>query len=1713
MKKYYSLFLFLFLFGKHFSQNYIYGNEWIAYNQKYYKIKLYKEGVYKVDSTTLANSGISLSLINPQNFQIFINGKEQYIHVHGETDGVFNASDFIEFYGNKNNCSFDSSMYSFDAVSISSGNVHLPNPYYSVIQDTAIAFLTWNNSVSNKRFTIDLSDTLFSLNTPASYFFNESVIASNAVYLTGAYNSIGAVDSRYFASEGFADGGFTSGGASDVYSIPSPNAYSGGPMATLTTGFIGSSIDFNLSANSTLDHHVKGEWMDIAGNNTVFSDTFFYGFKNIRINAAINASSLGNNTNVSFTSLVDPTYVNGNSSSVAFVKLWYPQTFNMNGSNFYNFYLPDETLPQAKTFADFSNFNYLPGDSVKAFDITNGKLIYPVMNGPSGKFLVPNSGNTKKVHITTNNLDINVTGLVAVNGTGSFVDYSQQSADSVFLIVTNSKFWNEALLYKSHRQTIGGGDFNVLVANINDLYDQFAYGLVKHPKSIRNFSKFILDTFPSAAPPKYLFLIGKSTVGFYGFYDPAYYNKNLVPTYGSPPSDNLLTAGLNGTFLEPAIPTGRIAATTSQEVLWYLDKVIEHDAMTLAHWQKNIVHFVGGTGQGEQNLFNSYMAGYANIISGLSFGGSVNLFKKNTSSPVQSIIADSIIDVVNSGVSLMTFYGHGSNSAFDINLNDANVYSNQGKYPVVLANSCYAGDIHLLDTISLSERYLFTQNKGAIAFVASVSAGVAQVLANYSTNFYQSLTSTCYGKGIGDIVKNSVIMSQNIFSLSADSTEKLTAMEMALHGDPSVKINPFNKPDYSITNSDLTFNTSLSVDSILVSLKILNLAKAVDDTISVKITRIKPDGSIVNYIKTISAPYNTTTLSFFVPVDFVNGIGLNYFNACVDYANHISEIDDVVNNRTTGDVPFLLTGRDIIPVYPYQYEVVPLTSTIILKASTASAFEPSGNYIFQIDTTDSFNSSFLNTTTINSVGGVLEFQVNTLPQDSTVYFWRVSRDSIDVTGYNWRESSFQTIDSTDGPNHFGWEQAHFLQFKKDDFLFLNYKKSERLFEFPKNKNHIYVLNGFYNFWGGNINDVDVNFNYNSNLVHAAGNSVCGWSFIVIDSISGLIDENHLRADSLTYEFGTCNNNWPSLLNSYDFGYNLYGPGQTNPPDPFWRDSMMKFLQKIHTLPGKYLLGYTNNWWRGIGFPQPLSSYSPALYSELESWGLPTLIETVVDTLPICFLGRRDIGAGNAHWQIDSSKKAMVFQDSIITYWDRAIITSPLIGPSLKWHSLNWRYNSIESNSYDTVNVFVLGKNALTGQVDTLLKLGEDQADVLNLDLIINASTYPFLKLLSIIKDDSLRTAPQMDRWHVLYDPAPEGAINPNPYYVFANDTVAEGDSLCITLPFKNVSEFDFADSLIFTYWVENASNPFIPLPDTLLRSNLHPDSTLLDVFKVSTQGLAGKNALWVHVNSPSNSKYQNEQYDFNNIARIPFEVLVDKINPILDVTFDGVYILNADIVSSKPKILISLKDENKFLGLTDTSAFEIYLRYPGASTDQRVWFANSWIHFISAQLPVNNCKIEFNPILPFDGIYQLNVKAKDRSNNFSGASVYKIQFEVINKPSVTKVLNYPNPFSTSTKFVFTITGFEIPETFMIQIMTISGKVVREIKREELGYIHIGRNITDYAWDGKDEFGDLLANGTYLYRVTTRLNNGILENRESGADAFFTKEIGKMVLIR
>ncbi len=120
---------------------------------------------------------------------------------------------------------------------------------------------------------------------------------------------------------------------------------------------------------------------------------------------------------------------------------------------------------------------------------------------------------------------------------------------------------------------------------------------------------------------------------------------------------------------------------------------------------------------------------------------------------------------------------------------------------------------------------------------------------------------------------------------------------------------------------------------------------------------------------------------------------------------------------------------------------------------------------------------------------------------------------------------------------------------------------------------------------------------------------------------------------------------------------------------------------------------------------------------------------------------------------------------------------------------------------------------------------------------------------------------------------------------------------------------------------------------------------------------------------------------------------------------------------------------------------------------------------------------------------------------------------MISESTVTHFYPYPNPFSTSCRFVFTLTGSEIPDQMKIQILTVSGRVVREITQDEIGPIRIGNNITEFAWDGTDEYGDQLANGVYFYKVFLRNAGQQVDLRATSADRAFKNGFGKLYILR
>jgi hypothetical protein len=121
------------------------------------------------------------------------------------------------------------------------------------------------------------------------------------------------------------------------------------------------------------------------------------------------------------------------------------------------------------------------------------------------------------------------------------------------------------------------------------------------------------------------------------------------------------------------------------------------------------------------------------------------------------------------------------------------------------------------------------------------------------------------------------------------------------------------------------------------------------------------------------------------------------------------------------------------------------------------------------------------------------------------------------------------------------------------------------------------------------------------------------------------------------------------------------------------------------------------------------------------------------------------------------------------------------------------------------------------------------------------------------------------------------------------------------------------------------------------------------------------------------------------------------------------------------------------------------------------------------------------------GLHTLTLKAWDVYNN---SSISEIQFIVFDKDQelvINNVLNYPNPFVNYTEFWFNHNSSEPLDVF-IQIFTVSGKLVKTINGQTTGGFKTTSSLSrDLVWDGRDDFGDRIGKGVYIYKLTVRSN--------------------------
>ncbi|ANH80687.1 hypothetical protein A8C56_06570 [Niabella ginsenosidivorans] len=1691
MKRFFLIiYLFLSLAGA--AQQY--NNEWIDYSKTYYKFNIASNGLYRIYGATLAAA--NLGSTDASRFQLWRNGTEVPIYVSKET-GTLGADDYIEFWGQMNDGKADNALYRTPDQQLSDSK--------SLFSDSAAYFLTVNPSGVNKRL-VSTANNIPAGVAPEPYFMYTSVVDFNEQLHYGPSQGTGTgtlYTSSFEGGKGWASTEISSGAGRSVALTLYPYSGAGAPDMNIQMNVVGSNAATRRAQLSV--------------NNSIVFDSVLSGFNYLKLSKALPASML-NGATENFRVINQPQGTDPSRMRVAVIRTRYARKFNFGGAGSFQF-----TLPARSTgyYLEITNFSYSGGAPV-LYDLNNGRRYLADISTPSVvKLFLPATGNEQQLVLSgqaTGNIK-QVTSLIPRN----FVNYAAANNQGNYLIITDRSLLNGSngttpvQDYQNYRSSPEGGSYNARTYLMDQLTDQFAYGTRYSILSVRNFLRFARAKF--TVPPKAAFLIGKGVNYIASWASPAGLQTglaqlNLVPTFGYPGSDVLLSA--EGSSSQPLTPIGRLSVISGDELTDYLQKIKEYEqalkntppGIEESEWKKSVIHVVGASDDATIGLLAGLLQQHRAIIEDTLYGAQVESFVKNDNTSNQATLADLLANRINSGAALLTYFGHSSSSTLSFNLENPSNYSNQGKYPVFNMMGCSAGDIFGYETsrvsaiTTISEKYVLAKNRGSIGLLAGTSIGYVSTLDFYNTKFYTLLSGNDYGKPVGDLMLNTI---KEVYRIKGenDFLQRAQCEEYLINGDPAIRLYQFARPDYAIEDASVNVNPafiSIAESKFTIAIKINNLGKAVNQKVIIELKRTYPDQSVAVFKRDTLSPIRfADSLVYTVPIDPVKDKGQNKISISIDPENLISELNET-NNKLVKDI--YIYEDEIRPVYPYDYAIVNQTG-LKLEASTANPLATSRTYLMEMDTTALFNSPLKTAQTQTSTGGVLEFVPGGGLRNNTVYYWRVASKPENNEQPRWNSSSFIYLPG----GQTGFNQSHYYQQLKWNLSQLEFKESDRLLHFDSTITGITVTHGFF----PNVSAAS-DMQLRINDIPAQG-----W---MLSPFSGSNNVN-----TYTLRFYVIDNRRMRTWDNADLGTSgRFGsvrpvPAQSNTIPTFFqfkvqtpqqRKNVMDFMDSIPK--GFYVIVANSAMLPNVAPSEWLADEAVygagnTLYHKLLKEGVSVLNEIKTNLPFILFLQK---GSGKPLKELVGSTQNDKLNETIDVKAPlrTGSFETPVLGPARSWNKFIWEGQALEANSNDQLSfdVYGIGNSGAATLLKTVKGLvANKEADLSD----INAAQYPQLKIRASVADTVNLTPYQLSYLRLYYTPVPEGAIAPN-LNLSAKDTLEIGEPLNFSVAFKNVSNYNF-DSIKVSLSVRDRNNVETVIPVPSQKALVAGDTIKLSV-PLATRKYAGNNTLLVNFN-PDNA--QPEQYLFNNFLYKSFYVKGDTTNPYMDVTFDGIHILNSDIVSSKPDVLIKLSDNARYLLLNDPDLIRVQLRFPDGSIKTYAAGTDTLVFTPAGQNGSNTATMNFKPQLS-DGNYELMVAAKDESGNTAGNIQYKIAFQVISKPMISNMLNYPNPFTTSTAFVFTLTGSEVPQNIRIQILTITGKIVREITKAELGPLHIGRNITEFKWDGTDQYGQKLANGVYLYRVITNLNGKSLDKykaAEDNTDKYFNKGYGKMYLMR
>ncbi|MBT6699188.1 MAG: T9SS type A sorting domain-containing protein, partial [Flavobacteriales bacterium] len=217
------------------------------------------------------------------------------------------------------------------------------------------------------------------------------------------------------------------------------------------------------------------------------------------------------------------------------------------------------------------------------------------------------------------------------------------------------------------------------------------------------------------------------------------------------------------------------------------------------------------------------------------------------------------------------------------------------------------------------------------------------------------------------------------------------------------------------------------------------------------------------------------------------------------------------------------------------------------------------------------------------------------------------------------------------------------------------------------------------------------------------------------------------------------------------------------------------------------------------------------------------------------------------------------------------------------------------------------------------------------------------------------------------------------------------------------------------------------------------------------------------------------------VGGVSSDITPDDMGPSIQLYMNDKQFVSGSITNSTPVFLAFVEDSSGINTVGNGIGHDITITLDGETSNKII--LND---YYEAELDnYQKGKVEYllNEMDP--GLHTIDFKVWDVHNNSSEAT---LEFVVAETEDfvIEHLLNYPNPFTTNTSFYFEHNRPNQNLEVQIQIFTVSGKLVKTINSLQS---NTGFRVGPISWDGRDDFQDNIARGTYIYKLKVKDMNG------------------------